>query len=164
MDMPRLADAELRAMIAAEDRSQLQLEQSPWNRTGFVGVIQVGGKYYSRLQVAGDGRGGVKKRRQVSLPGPWDTAEDAAVVRAVMIRGFKESGDGKIHSPPKQNKPHKPRAVKRSEPAAAQPAFEPVQTPMATAMAVPLAAMMPHAPIACATPLPMQPLLFAPLM
>ena len=123
MDMPRLADAELRAMIAAEDRSQLQLEQSPWNRTGFVGVIQVGGKYYSRLQVAGDGRGGVKKRRQVSLPGPWDTAEDAAVVRAVMIRGFKESGDGKIHSPPKQNKPHKPRAVKRSEPAAAQPAF-----------------------------------------
>ena len=86
------------------------------------------------------------------------------MVRAVMIRGFKESGDGKIHSPPKQNKPHKPRAVKRSEPAAAQPAFEPVQTPMATAMAVPLAAMMPHAPIACATPLPMQPLLFAPLM
>ena len=81
--------------------------------------------------------------------------------RAVMVRGFKESGDGKIHSPPKQNKPHKPR-VKRPKPA--QPAFEPVQTPMATAMAVPLAAMMPHAPIVPATPLPMQPLLFAPLM
>ena len=58
--MPRAADAELRAMIAAEDRSQLQLEQSPWNKTGFVGVIQVGNKYYARLQVPGDGRGGVK--------------------------------------------------------------------------------------------------------
>ena len=71
----------------------------------------------------GDGRGGLKKRRQVPLPGPWDTAEDAAVMRAVIIRGFKESGDGMVHSPPKQNKQHKPRVKPSSKPA--QPALEP---------------------------------------
>ena len=49
---------------------------------GFVGVSKVGNKYQARLQVPGDGRGGLKKRRQVPLPGPWDTAEDAAVMRA----------------------------------------------------------------------------------
>ena len=162
MDMPRLADAELRAMIAAEDRSQLQLERSPWNKTGFVGVIEVGNKYYARLQVPGDGRGGVKKRRQVSLPGPWDTPEDAAVLRAMMIRGFKESGDGNIHSPPKQNKAHKSRADKRAKPSVPAQCTQPVFQP--TAMAVPILGMLPQLPIVPATPLPMQPLSFAPLM
>ena len=94
--------------------------------TGFVGVSKVGNKYQARLQVPGDGRGGLKTRRQVPLmvplPGPWDTAEDAAVIRAVIIRGFKESGDGKIHSPPKQNKQHKPCVKPSSKPA--QPALE----------------------------------------
>ena len=159
--MPRTLGAELRPLIAAEDRSQLQLERNPYNQTGFVGVIKVGNKYYARLQVPGDGRGGIKKRRQVSLPGPWDTAEDAAVVRAVMIRGFKESGDGKIHSPPKQNKPHKPRAKPRAMPA--EPEVEPVEMPVATGMAMPVLSMMQHIPIVPATPLPMQPL-FPPLV
>jgi hypothetical protein len=44
----------------------------------------------ARLQVPGYGRGGLKKRAQASssTPGPWDTVEDAAVMRAVIIRGF----------------------------------------------------------------------------
>mgnify|MGYP007078094756 CR=1 FL=1 len=126
-----------------------------------MGVSKVGNEYQARLQVPGDGRGGLKKRRQVPLPGPWDTAEDAAVMRAVIIRGFKESGDGKIHSPPKQNTQHKPCVEPSSKP---QPALEPVQMPVATAMAVPLAAMMYDAPIVPATPLPMQPLSFTPLV
>ena len=148
--------------IALEDREQLQLERSPWNNTGFVGVSKVGNKYQARLQVPGDGRGGLKKRRQVPLPGPWDTAEDAAVMRAVIIRGFKESGDGMIHSPPKQNKQHKPRVKPSSKPA--QPALEPTLMPVATAMAVPLAAMLYNAPIVPATPLPFPSLSFAPLV
>ena len=74
-------------------------------------------------------------------------------MRAVIIRGFKESGDGKIHSPPKQNKQHnhKPRVKPSSMP---QSALEQVQMPVATAMAVPLAAMMYDALIVPATPLP----------
>ena len=55
-------------------------------------------------------RGGAKKRRQAPLPGPFETAEDAAVMRALIIQGFKDSGDGKVHSPPKQNKKHKRHA------------------------------------------------------
>ena len=38
--MPRAMGAELRAQIALEDREQLQLERSPWNNTGFVGVTK----------------------------------------------------------------------------------------------------------------------------
>ena len=83
-------------------------------------------------------------------------------MRAVIIRGFNESGDGMIHSPPKQNKQHKPRVKPSSKPA--QPALEPVQMPVATAIAVPLAAMLYDAPIVPATPLPMQSLSFAPLV
>ena len=150
----------MRALIAAEDREQLQLERSGWNKTGFTGVSKVGNGYQARIQVPGDGRGGSKKRRQHSLPGLFDTAEDAAVMRAVIIRGFKNSGDGKVHSPPKQNKKHKPRV---QPPQPAQPALEPMQMPVATAMALPLANMMPLVPLVPATPLPMQPLLFAPL-
>ena len=159
--MPRKLGAEVREQLAREDRSQLQLERSAWNETGFVGVSKVGKGYQARVNVPGDGRGGSKKRRQHSLPGPFDTAEDAAVARALVIKGFKESGDGKIHSPPKQNKKHKPR-VQPAKPA--QPALEPaMQMPVATAVAVPLASMMPQLPIVPATPFPMQPL-FPPLV
>jgi hypothetical protein len=151
----------MRAQIALEDRSALQLERSAWNETGFVGVSKVGNKYQARINVPGDGRGGQKKRRQHSLPGPFDTAEDAAVIRAAILKGFKESGDGKIHSPPKQNKKHKPRAKPRAKPA--EPEVEPVEMPVATAMAVHVLCMHPQLPIVPATPLPMQPL-FPPLV
>ena len=51
--MPKRLGAEMRELIMAEDRSQLQLERSVWNNTGFVNVIQVGNKYQACLQVPG---------------------------------------------------------------------------------------------------------------
>ena len=171
--MPKRLGAEMRELIMAEDRSQLQLERSVWSSTGFVNVIKVGNKYQARLQVPGDGRGGAKKRRQHSLPGLFDTAEDAAVMLAVIKRGFRNEADGEIHSPPKQNKQHKPR--NRCTPKEPLPPMQPtptpehvleqeaqVQTPMATTMAVPVPFVVQHAPVVAATPLPMQPLCYAP--
>ena len=73
--MPKRMGAEMRELIMVEDRSQLQLERSVWNNTGFVNVNQVGNKYQARLQVPGDGRGGAKKRRQHSLPGLFSTRQ-----------------------------------------------------------------------------------------
>ena len=176
MAMPKRMGAEMRELVMVEDRSQLQLERSVWNNTGFVNVIQVGNKYQARLQVPGDGRGGAKKRRQHSLPGLFDTAEDAAVMLAVIKRGFRNEAEGEIHSPPKQNKQHKPRS--RSNPKKPLPAVQrlqptlelvpqqeaQMQTPMATTMAVPVPFFVHHAPVVAATPLPMQPLCYAPLL
>ena len=87
-----------------------------WSSTGFKHVIKVGQKFQARLQVPGDGRGGSKKRRQHALPGLFDNAEDAAVMLAVTKRGFSSEGDGKVHSPLKQNKAHKSRAKPASFP------------------------------------------------
>ena len=105
------------AAIAAEDREQLQLERNVWSETGFVGVNKVGNKFQARLQVPGDGRGGKKKRRQHSLPGLFNSAEEAAVMRAAIKEGFLKTGDGKIHTPPKQNRPHKSRVSRPALPA-----------------------------------------------
>ena len=88
----------MREAIAAEDRSQLNLERNPWSCTGFKGVIKVGNKFQARLQVPGDGRGGEKKRKQHSLPGLFDTAEDAAVLLAVVKRGLTQ-GRGRRENP-----------------------------------------------------------------
>ena len=98
--MPKRTSATVREAIMTEDRSKLDLKRSVWNDTGFVNVIKVGNKFQARLQVPGDGRGGTKKRRQHALPGLFDTAEDAAVMLAVIKRGFENDGDGKMHSPP----------------------------------------------------------------
>ena len=92
--MPKRMSATVREAIMTEDRSKLDLKRSVWNDTGFVNVIKVGDKYQARLQVPGDGRGGTKKRRQHALPGLFDTAEDAAVMLAVIKRGFENQGDG----------------------------------------------------------------------
>ncbi len=80
---------------------------------------------------------------------------------AVSKRAFKGERDGKVRTPPKQNKAHKSRAKPRVP---AQPVLEPVQTPLTTAMAIPIAAMVPWAPIAAGTPLPMQPMCLSPLL
>lgn len=122
--MPKRLGAIMREAIAAEDRSQLQLERSTWSNTGFKNVIRVGQKFQARLQVPGDGRGGEKKRKQHSLPGLFDTAENAAVMLAVIKRGFRGEGDGKMHSPPKQNKAHKSRAKPAKPSVPASPIFE----------------------------------------
>ena len=61
-------------LIASVNRAELELERSPWGKTGFVYVVEVKGKYQARLQVPGDGRGGSVKRKQHALPGLFDTA------------------------------------------------------------------------------------------
>ena len=80
--MPNGMAAAAREAVAKENRDDLQLERTPWGRTGFVNVVEVKGKYQARLQAPGDGRGGSMKRKQHALPGLFDTAEDAAVMLA----------------------------------------------------------------------------------
>ena len=56
--MPNVAWRKLRVRaIASVNRAELELERSPWGKTGFVYVVEVKGKYQARLQVPGDGRG-----------------------------------------------------------------------------------------------------------
>ena len=147
----------MRESVEAEDRSQLELKKSPYSKTGFVGVIKAkNGKFQARIQVPGDGRGGEKKRKQHSLPGLFDTAEDAAVLLASMKRDMVKSL-GAIIAPPKFNKEHKSRASKPLQPL--QPTSWSYACPelLPTAVAVPLASGMMHLPLALGSPLPMQP-------
>ena len=156
--MPSGQAAHFRQAVAAVDRSQLDLQKNPYSNTGFTGIIKVkGGKFQARVQIPGEGRGGCKKRRQCSVPGVFDTAEDAAVSLALFKKELQKDDDGRLRTPPKQNKPHKSRTVQPREPAATMP--EPVAPSfcMATAMAVPVPFMVQHAPIVAATPLPMRP-------
>ena len=85
---------------------------------------------------------------------------------AMIKRSFSNVGDGKVHSPPKQNKAHKSRAKPAKPCVPAQLAFEPVQSPVATptAMAVPVPFWVQHALVVAVTALPMQPLCSAPLL
>ena len=156
--MPSGMAAAMREAVAKENRDAFQLERSPRSRTGFVNVIEVKGKYQARLQVPGDRRGGCTKRKQSSLPGLFDTPEEAAVLLAAIKRDMKASTGGKLIAPPKIDKPHKPRA-KPAVPAVASPLpLQPPQLPMATAVAVPMLLPMAHLPFAVALPIPMQPL------
>ena len=151
--MPSGKAAVVREVISKENRDGLQLERTPWNKTGFVNVIEVKGRFQARLQVAGDGRGGSTKRKQYALPGLFDTAEDAAVMLAVIKRDMKAHTGGKLVVPPKQNKPHKPRA-KPAVPNLASPVPElPPQLKVATAVALPTAFVMPDLPFAVVSPL-----------
>ena len=111
--MPSGKAAAIREAVAKENRADLQLERTPWGKTGFVNVVEVKGKYQARLQVPGDGRGGSVKRKQHPLPGLFDTAEEAAVWLAVVKRDMKAHHNGKLFAPPKIDKPHKPRAKPR---------------------------------------------------
>ena len=86
----------MRALVATENVADDELELAPLSKTGYVGVIVVGLKYQARIQVPGDGRGGTKKRRQYSVPGLFDTAKEAAVIRAAFTKGMKESNDGRL--------------------------------------------------------------------
>ena len=79
-------------------------------------MIEVKGKFQGRLQVKGDGRGGLQKRRQVAIPGLFDTAKEAAEMLAILEKAGPENlWPGGI--PPKQDKQHKPRE-QRSRPMA----------------------------------------------
>ena len=79
--MPSGMAAEMRALVATENFTDDELQLAPLSKTGYVGVIEVGLKYQARIQVPGDGRGGTKKRRQYSVPGLFDTAKEAAIIR-----------------------------------------------------------------------------------
>ena len=158
--MPSGMAAEMRALVATENITDDELQLAPMSKTGYVGVIEVGLKYQSRIQVPGDGKGGTKKRRQYSLPGLFDTAKEAAIIRAAVMKGMKESNSGRLFIPPKQDKQHKPRTVKT--PAAVSSPPEPLQQPRATTVAVLLSVPMWQLPFAAVSPLPMQQLGYFP--
>ena len=75
-----------------------------------------------------------------------------------------------MHSPLKQNKAHKCRAKPATQAFRASTAstFEPVQSPVATAMAVPVPFWVQNAPVVArcdsTSDVPMQPLCSAPLL
>ena len=157
--MPRLKAAELLVAARAENFAEHELERTAFNLTGFVGVGMNKGKYQARVNVPGDGRGGKRKRAQKPLPGLYETPRDAALVRAHFVKVLKESNGGKMCAPPTSHKPHKPRPKKQpAQPAAPQP----LQSPMPTAMGMPLAMPMWHLPFAAVSPLPMQQLGYMP--
>ena len=143
--MPSGKAAAIREAVAKENRANLQLERTPWGKTGFVNVIEVKGKFQARYQVPGDGRGGSKKRRQHSLPGLFDKAEDAAFMLA-QYKVEAERNNIVGRSPQKQNKKHKSRKL---APAAAEPLPPPVNTPPVTTFAMPLSMPLPTVATAC---------------
>lgn len=153
--MPNGLAAAMREAVLTENVTEDELEKTPWGKTGFVGVIEIKGKYQARIQVPGDGRGGTSKRRQYALPGLFDTPRDTAIIRAGIMKGMKEKNNGKLFVPPKQDKPHKKRTVKQSA-AVPQPSAAPAlnQSPMSTAMAIPFAMPMWNVPFATVSPLP----------
>ena len=57
--MPNGFAARVREAIAMEDKSGLVLKLQPGSKTGYLGVIEVKGKFQGRVQIKGDGRGGV---------------------------------------------------------------------------------------------------------
>ena len=154
--------AEMRQIVEQHQGEPLVLERSPLSATGFTNVIKVKGKYQARLQVPGDGRGGSKKRKQVPLPGLFNTALDAARYLAMYKKHMKENNGDKIVEPPKLDKQHKPRTQKPAQPAAAPQQPTPLQSPMPTAVGMPLAMPMWQLPFAAVTPLPMQPIGYSP--
>ena len=108
--MPSGMAATMREQMENENKEGLVLERSPWSKTGFVNVIKVkGGKFQARLQVPGDGRGGQQKRKQCSLPGIFNTAEEAAELLAVIKRDMKAKHEGRLVVPPKQISERKAR-------------------------------------------------------
>ena len=105
------------------------------------------------------------------LRGAYDarglSLDELRAVYASLPSAFENDGDGKMHSPPKQNKQHKSRAKPRvpAQPLPMpQPAVGEVQTPVATAAGVPVPFLVHNAPLVAATPLPMQPLCYAPML
>ena len=70
----------LRATIAARDDDDLDLELNPGTEIGYKNVIKVKGKYQARIYVE-------KEKRQRSLPGTFNTPEEAAKISVHIIPG-----------------------------------------------------------------------------
>ena len=161
--MPSGKAAEMRATLPTLDRTGLVLERSEKSKTGFTNIIEVGGLFQARLQVPGDGRGGSKKRKQVPLPGVFKEAEDAAVFLASFKKGMKEAGLSAAEAAEQiepQDKKHKPRKPEQPAVPPTLPMF--ALEPPVTVVGMPIPFAMHHAPFVAASPLPMQPLRFAP--
>ena len=155
--MPKGMAAAVREAVAKENRAELELERTPWGKTGYVNVVEVKGKYQARLQVPGDGRGGSVKRKQHALPGLFDTAEDVAVALAVTKRDMKAHNNGRLFAPPKQDKPHEAAqltargaAARGSHAGASEHASS--EATVAVAYAVPMPLGMLHMPCVVASP------------
>ena len=149
--MPKGIASRIREAIAKEDKTGLVLKRATGkSKTGFVGVIKVGNLFQGRLQVKGDGRGGRLKRRQVSLPGLWKTAEEAAQMLAILEKaGPEKLWPGGV--PPKQDKEHAPRS--KPLPRAPRAPLVDVPMPVAFVVGMPIPCPMPHAPIVVARPM-----------
>ena len=52
---------DVQRMVAGLDKRRFRLKKNPTSATGFVNVIKVKGKYQARLQVPGEGRGGLRR-------------------------------------------------------------------------------------------------------
>lgn len=153
-----LAEA-ARQQLARTDKTGLVLERSPYSMSGFKNIIEVkGGKYQARVHGKAP-PGCQRKRKQYSLPGLFDTAQEAAEYLAVIKRIGVEELFGEDGVPPKQSAERKAR----SKPPDAAPAatLPPQPRPMAIAMAVPIPFSM-HAPLVAVSPLPVKALSFAP--
>ena len=145
--MPSGLAAAVRQQLAMADKAGLLLEKSPYSKTGYTNVIKVRGKYQARLQVKGDAE---RKRYQHPLPGLFETALEAAEYLAIVKRDF---GADSVTPPPKQIEHRKPRSKQpEAQPVATLPP-QPVHTPMAVAMAMPVASPMVHVPFVVASPL-----------
>ena len=119
--------------------------------------IKVGKQYQARLQVKGDGRGGSKKRKQHSLPGLFDTAEQAAEFRAWIKQKYPS---WEVDGPPAQIEERKPRS-KPAKPAqhAAMPLLPLMPMPCTSSvMAMPIPTPMLNAPFVAVSALPPSPL------
>ena len=66
----------VRELIAGRDCDDLDLEVNPGTKIGYKNVIKVKGKYQARIYDE-------KEKRQRSLPGTFNTPEEAAKYRAV---------------------------------------------------------------------------------
>ena len=88
----------LRATISERDDADLDLEMKPGSETGYKNVIKVKGKYQARLYDE-------KEKRQRSLPGTFNTPEEAAKYRAV----FKKNGF--VLAPAKPRQPRGSKGV-----------------------------------------------------
>ena len=98
------------------------------------------------------------------VPNPRRRAhpEDAARYLAMYKKHMKKNHGDEIIEPIKQDKQHKPRTQKPAQPAAAPQQPTPLQSPMPTAVGMPLAMPMWQLPFAAITPLPMQPVGYVP--
>ena len=156
--MPSGLAAAVRQQFASMDKTGLVLQRSPYSNTGFTNIIKVKKKYQARLQVKGDGPGGVRKRKQYSLPGLFDTALEAAQYLAMLKRDGMAAVCDEDGIPMKQDKPHTARKKQPMQRTATQPPQQPCEHGMATAMAWPIAYCMPNMPLVPVSPLPMRPL------